>query len=319
MVNKRKTDKKPPKGTIITRVIFRPKNENPTPKIPSTRRLVRESFGFMARYRKLFIPLGLIYLVASWLLVALPLASQYASTKELLDTMLEEGLSGATGITTLLLGGIAGEYTAPQSESGQILASLFMLLFALAIIFSVRHLVAHENDAKVAVPGVRDVLYSSPAPLIAVVFTMLLLVVAMLPAALGIFLITFVFGMEAPWWQQIFPTVSGVALVVLSLFWLIRFIFALFVVTLPGARPIEAIRETKNFVPGRRWSILWRLLFVGIILALAWMVLFVPFLLLDLWIDISWLPIVPMAIGAINALLLTAGTIFMYKLYRSLL
>jgi hypothetical protein len=307
------------KGTIITSVIFRPSKGKPADRLPSTRRLVKETVQLIFRYKGLFSLLGLSYLIANWLLIAFPFTSKYGETKALLDSVLDEGLQGTTGIGTLLIGGIGGEYTAPQTEGGQILASVVALLFILSLIFATRHLIAHENDTKVARVGLRDVLYNSPTPFISVILTMFITVLAMLPAAIGVFLVASAFSMDIAWWQQAIIGITGVSLAIVSLLWLIRLLFAFFVVTLPGARPIESIRETRDFVVGHRWSILWRLLLFGLLLGIAWLVLFVPFLLLDLWVNNDWLPIVPIAIGIINTLLVTAGTIYMYKLYRSLL
>jgi hypothetical protein len=313
-------NKKTKSNNIITRVIFRDKqNKSAAPKLPTSRRLIKETLKLLARYRGLFALLGLSYLIATWLLVAFPASTAYGDSKEILDIALEDGVNNVVGVVTLALGGLSGLFTGPDSQTSQLLSSVITLLFVLGIVFAARHLIARKNDDEDPEVGLRDVLYNSPAPFISSTFVIFIAVLAAIPGALGSALIPYVISLDEPWWSEAVFALVGLALVVLSIFWLVRILFAFFIVTLPGARPWESVKETKEIVAGRRWGILWRLLFPSVLALVAWLLLFIPFLLIDLWLGITWLPLVPVAIGVINALLIITSTVYVYKLYRSLL
>jgi hypothetical protein len=85
--------------------------------------------------------------------------------------------------------------------------------------------------------------------------------------------------------------------------------------------PMRAIRAAGDLVVGRRLRVLLRLLWLGLVTIITWLIIMIPIILLDDWIKrlvpaISWLPLVPLTIIAMSSLTLVFAASYIYLLYR---
>jgi hypothetical protein len=171
---------------------------------------------------------------------------------------------------------------------------------------------------------VRDGLYNSASPLFAMVIIALIIAVQLIPAviafvgynaALGTGLIASGGAGAMLFW------IGAGLLSLLSLFWITSSLFAMIIVTIPGMYPLKAMRTAGDMVLGRRIKILLRWVWMALVLAVAWAVVIIPIILLDmliksLWPVIAWVPIVPVA-GLLMAAVSTVWvSAYVYLLYR---
>ena len=85
--------------------------------------------------------------------------------------------------------------------------------------------------------------------------------------------------------------------------------------------PMQAIRAAGDMVIGRRLRVLYRLLWLAVVVVLAWLLVTIPVILFDSWIKqlvstVSWLPLVPLTIVIMSSLTLIYVSSYVYLLYR---
>jgi hypothetical protein len=273
------------------------------------------------RFRKIFLALAIVYGLLTGVLVGIGSQETYST---LTDTLQEtgsevfEGNWGQLGQAGLLFASIATSgLTGTPSEAQQIYATLLVLLVWLTTVWLLRNLLAGHKVR------MRDGLYSAGAPVVPLFIISLLLVIQLLP--LGLALIAYSAasasgllegGVEA----MLFWAAAGL-LAILSLYWIVSTFMAMIVVTLPGMYPGRALRTAGDMVVGRRVRILLRLLWMVLVIALAWAVVLIPFILLDagvknLWPAIEWLPVIPVVLLLLGILSVVWSSAYVYLLYR---
>lgn len=169
----------------------------------------------------------------------------------------------------------------------------------------------------------RDGLYNSGSPILSTVIVGIVLAVQLLPISLAIILYSAAAstglldgGVEA----MLFWIVAGL-LVIMSLYWITSTIIALVVVTLPGMYPFHAVKTAGDLVVGRRLRILLRLLWLGVMVIVLWLIILIPIILLDgkikeLWPVVNWLPLVPLTVLTMASFTLIFVASYVYLLYR---
>ena len=111
------------------------------------------------------------------------------------------------------------------------------------------------------------------------------------------------------------------AAIALILYWVTSSVMALVIVTLPGMYPLRALRIAGDLVVGRRLRILYRLIWGAVVVALAWLVVLVPLVLLDAWLKQTWqqlagVPVVPTGVAVMGAISAVWYSSYVYLLYR---
>ena len=76
-----------------------------------------------------------------------------------------------------------------------------------------------------------------------------------------------------------------------------------------------------DLVVGRRLRILFRIVWMALLVVVAWIVIVIPIILFDdwlknIWSAISWLPLVPLTIMVMSALSVVFISAYLYMLYR---
>lgn len=272
-------------------------------------------------HKKLFGGLVLVYIFVTVAVSGFGAQESYAN---LSDTLKEgggelfKGNFGAVGEASLLLvtsltTGLSPDLTQAQSVLGGLVA-----FFAwLATVWLLRNTLAGHN------PRLRDGLYNSGSPVLATVAVGFIVTLQLLPAAIAVIVYS---AAQASGMLEIGVSAmliwTGVVLLgLLSLYWIASSFIALVIVTLPGMYPMHAIRTAGDLVVGRRLRMLLRLLWLALIVVLAWAIIIIPIILFDAWIKqllpaVSWLPLVPLAIISMGSLSLIFAASYVYLLYR---
>ena len=273
------------------------------------------------QHKRLFIWAAAVYTLFTVLLVGMGSQEAYTQVSASLrdaGNEIFEGNWGELGQASLLLVSSAtGAITAAPSDVQQVYATLLTLLLWLTTVWLLRAVLAGGR------PRFRDGLYAAGSPIIATALVALLLIVQLLPVALAAFgyAAASETGLIDGGVEAMVFWIAALLLTVLSLYWITSTLIALVVVTLPGMYPMQAIRTAGDMVIGRRLRILLRLLWLGLTVAVTWIVTAIPIIILDAWLKgvlpvLAWLPIVPMALVALGTVTVVWSASYVYLLYR---
>lgn len=273
--------------------------------------------------KRMFAGLTLVYALLTLLLVGMASQELYNNISDSLRQTSGDIFSGAVGqvgeATLLLLTGVTGGITQNLSESQQIFATLILLLTWLSTVWVLRNKLSGNKFS------LRDALYNSAAPLISTLLVGLLALLQMLPFALGLIVYSAasISGLLNNGIEAMLVWAGITLLTVLSLYWLTSTFMSLIVVTLPGMYPMQAIKTGSQLVRGRRLRILYRLLWMAMLIAISWLVVLIPIIMFDTWIKgvwpaINWLPLVPVALLVASSVTVIWGASYIYLLYRKI-
>lgn len=290
-------------------------------KLPGYLAFTHQVSSTLWRYRRIFLPLAIIYGLLSATLVGIGSQETYST---LVDTLQKtgaevfEGNWGQLGQAGLLFASIATSgLTGTPSEAQQIYGTLLVLLVWLTTVWLLRNLLAGHKVR------MRDGLYSAGAPIVPLFLIGLLLAVQLLPLALAVigYSAASASGLLEGGVEAMLFWIAAGLLAVLSIYWVISSFFATIIVTLPGMYPMRALRTAGDMVVGRRVRILLRLLWMFLVMALAWALVLIPFILLDaglknLWPAIEWLPIIPVTLLLLGIITVVWSSAYIYLLYR---
>jgi len=276
--------------------------------------LIVETFSFLKRHRRLFIWLVVLYALATYFLIGGVSQADYASLKA--DSKsIAQGLDVITQAAAYLGAAVTGGLTQAPSDLQRFLSGFITLIFWLATIWAVRMLSA---DRKIKL---REAFYNGMTPMMSTLAVLLVVALQLIPAALGLF--AFSIAVTQDW---ITSAVEGLAfggaallLSLLSLYWITGSIVATAIVALPGMYPLQAFVDARQLTMGKRWDIALRVVSVLIIEVLVWAVIMIPVFILDSWLSLPWLPLVPIAIQVMSGFSVIFTSTYLYKLYRSLL
>lgn len=286
----RKATKKAIKAAVVT----------PLPsKLPSVITLTTRSLALLRANMKLFAGIGAWYAFCSLFLGAITINGyDVASVRD----QLGGHISGSLSTYVSLLGASTGTGT----QAGQVYGFVLFVVFSLAIIWTLRQL--HEKS----VVRIRDAYYKGMYPLVPFVLILLVALLALMPVLIGSGLYQAVASTGSS--RYAYETVLWLAVVLatmlLSLYFIIVPILALYVATLPNMQPMTALRTAKRLVAGRRWVFVRKMLFLPVVLVMLVGIVMVPVIFL-----------VPAAAQFLLALLGVMAIIvahaYLYELYRS--
>jgi len=277
--------------------------------------LVIDSFRFMRRYPKIFIPFVILYGLVGYFLIGGISQFDYVTFRENATQAVQGSVDAVSTSMSLFGATVLGSLNQEPNEVQRVLSGLLALLFWLAIIWVVR-MISADKSVKL-----REAFYNSPTPLISTLFVLMVMVLQLIPAALGLF--AFSVALNDQWINSAAEGLafSGAAILLclLSLYWLTGSLIATMVVALPGVYPMQALASARRLVLGKRWSIALRIVAMIIIQVLIWMVILFPVIMLEGWLRIEWLPLVPVTVQLLSGFTLVFSSVYVYKLYRSLL
>ena len=274
--------------------------------------------------RKLFLLLALTYGLLSIFMVGIASQSSYST---LVDTIQATGGNlvssgwgkiGEAGI--LFVATMTGSISENLTEAQQIYAGILILLTWMTSVWLLRNILA-KNKVKL-----RDGLYNAGSPILSTFIVSIIIIIQLVPAGLamvgfGAASATGLLnnGVEA----MLFWVVAGL-LSLISVYFVISSLFALVIITLPGMYPFEAIKMSGDLVVGRRLRILGRLVWALFLIAVVWVIILIPLIMLDNWLSGVWsvvnsIPVIPIAFLTLTSLTIIWASSYLYLLYREII
>lgn len=278
----------------------------------------REVWVVLWQHKKLFGLLALVYSVLSAVLVGFASQDTFTQMQSVINESGKTLFSGTWGEIgksgILLLSGITGSFMPQLTDTQQVYNGFLVLMTWLTTVWLLRAIAAGNT------PRLRDGMYHAGAPIVSTILVALGILLQALPLAIAIIIFTITSSTVSGIAAMVF-WLAGILLVVLSLYWITSSFLALVIVTLPGMYPWRAIRTAGDLVVGRRLRILLRLLWLIGTVALAWIVIMLPVMLLDNWLVATWpvvasIPIVPVVMLLVTSAASIWCSSYVYMLYR---
>lgn len=290
--------------------------------LPGYIALTKQLFSVLAKHKWLFLGLSILYGVLAILMSSMISQDTYTELREAIDGVAEEGGLGVLASNFAIFWGVftsqlTGGSSSTAGSSQQIFSAIFGLYLWLAVIWSLRAIMAGKR------PAIRDALYSSGSPVLALFGVVFVMLIQLVPAAVAV--IAYGAADTSGLLDQtaILMLFGGGAflLVTLSLYWVTSTFIAMIVVTLPGMRPMQAIKVAGDLVVGRRIRVLLRFLWSILLLMVVWAVVLLPIIALDAALksaipDLAWLPLVPFVAVMLMSFSLVFEASYVYLLYR---
>lgn len=182
------------------------------------------------------------------------------------------------------------------------------LIFSLAIIWSIRQVLANE------IITLKQSLYEGIYPLIPFLLVLMVIGLQLIPLLIGNFLLTTVIanGLAVTFIEQLLWWILFILSALLSMYMVLSSLFALYIVTLPGMTPLKALRSARGLVLHRRVGVALRLAGLPALGLLFYVAVLIPVII-----------VAPVLVIPIFALMSGFGLFFVhsyiYNLYRSLL
>lgn len=292
-----------------------PKNK----PLPSNIIFTTEVFGIIKKYRRSFIYFIVIYAILYSLLAGILDQESYADLTESLRSLGPSVLGGDFGkvgqVSTTFLTVVNNHLSGGLSATQQIYITTLGLFTWLSVVWFLRQ---RLSGAEVKV---RDALYTAGAPLLATIIVAIVGLFQLLPGTIGVLLYGAAtqFGFINGGVEAMLFAIAAALLVALSLYWVTSTLLALVVVTIPGTYPFRALSIAGDVVVGRRLSILLRLLWMGFMVIIGWVMILIPVILLADVLPWKWLPIVPLTIQLLSGASMVFAAAYVYILYRRII
>lgn len=216
-------------------------------------------------------------------------------------------VGGISGSLTLLvyMVGLTGREDNPTAGVYQL---ILITITSLAFIWALRQV--HAGHAV----RIRDAFYSGMYPLIPFLLVLSVVVLQLLPFALGAAVYSIVVssgiattGLEQLLWAPLF-----ILLALVSLYMMTSSVFALYIATLPDITPLQALRSARELVAARRFTVIRKIAFMPLALGVGTAIVVVPFIMIAP-------PLAPWALFIAALLSLPIAHSYMYVLYRELI
>lgn len=277
------------------------------------------TFRILFKNWRIFLPFVILIVVANIFLVGLMSEDTFVEFQDAMDETtagLANGELGQTAraglllVSTITTGGLSQGMTEVQ----QVFAALLFLITWLVTIYLVRHLLARHR------PKLRDGLYNALTPLISTLAVLVIVLLQCIP----IFIVVITYSvavstefLSTPFYALIY-FIFAALMILLSVYLLSSTFLALVAVTAPGLYPMAAVRAASDLVAGRRIKLIIRMAYLLLVLAILWVVVMVPLILLDLWLKsvFDWLAGIPFV--SLELQLMTTFTVIYFATYSYL-
>ena len=252
-----------------------------------------------------------LLLLALALLVVIGLGKQsnYNDVREALDAV---GLNWFTQTVGLVTQAVITSLTISDANK-QMLATVIFIVAWLVLTCLVRHIYGGRTKIKL-----RDALYSGVGSIIQMFILLFILLVQTLPLAIAMISYSAVTGAgyinTGIKIENMAAWCAIVIIGVLTVYWMITTMLCA-----AGIYPFRAFFETSVLVSGRRVKILFRVLMMLVPLALLWLVVLVPVVILDNALKLQYVPLVQVVTTLLVAASMIWISVYLYMLYRRLL
>ena len=296
-------------------------------ELPSLISQASAAFKMFFKFWKIFLPLLLIFVGLSIFLIGAMSENTLADVKANVEQTNKDvadgkiGTVGKAGLT--LLGIISTGGLTTMNDAQIVIAVLLFTIIWLVTIYLARHLLAGHQEIKM-----RDGFYSALSPLVSTLVVGLIIFLEAVPIMLTIIVFQVALTTEflsTPFYALLFFMFAAL-MITLSLYLLSSSFFAIIVVSAPGLYPLTAVRMAKNLIMGRRLRFLIRVFYLVIIVALLYLLLLMPAIILDgalkaqfTWLAESKFPFVAIIQLTITVFIFIYLSIYFYLFYRALL
>jgi hypothetical protein len=281
------------------------------PPLPSAWKIGRQAIWVLWRYRVFFLLLAAMYLLLDLLLVRSVAAFDVATLKDSLSSSFKHGAGLAVGGLSVFSSLFSAAASGASADATGAYHFFLVILMSLVVIWSLRQVFSSNEFLQLRI---KAAFYQSTTPFVPFLLIILLIALQFIPLLIALQVYSFVVGggvATTTGEQLIFLTVV-LAAVALTLFWLARSIIALYIVTLPGIQPMQALKSAKELVHGRRLSIIRKLVFLPFALFVLAALVMVPCILI-------WAPLAQWLFFALTGIGFILIHTYMYTLYRELL
>lgn len=273
--------------------------------------------------KKTFGILAIVYVAISFVISGVGAQETYVSLADTLKQTsgdLFDGNIGSVGKASLLLAASVTTSLSPDVTQAQTVLASFAVFFAwLVTIWLLRNILAGNK------PTVRDGLYNGGSPILSTVLIGFVAMAQTIPIAVALIVYSAAdsAGMLEGGVSAMLAWSAILLMGLLSIYWLSSTILALVIVALPGMYPMQALRVAGDLVVGRRLRMIFRYIWMGLLVAVVWLVVLVPAILLDDWLNnlVAWyqsIPVVPFLIIVMSSFTLIFMSSYVYLLYRKL-
>ena len=296
-------------------------------ELPSLTSQASAAFKMFFKFWKIFLPLLLIFVGLYIFLIGAMSENTLADVKANVEQTNKDvadgkiGTVGKAGLT--LLGIISTGGLTTMNDAQVVIAVLLFTIIWLVTIYLARHLLAGHQEIKM-----RDGFYSALSPLVSTLVVGLIIFLEAIPIMLTIIVFQVALTTEflsTPFYALLFFMFAAL-MITLSLYLLSSSFFAIIVVSAPGLYPLTAVRMAKNLIMGRRLRFLIRVFYLVIIVALLYLLLLMPAIILDgvlkaqfAWLAESKIPFVAIIQLTITVFIFIYLSIYFYLFYRALL
>ena len=296
-------------------------------ELPSLTSQASAAFKMFFKFWKIFLPLLLIFVGLYIFLIGAMSENTLADVKANVEQTNKDvadgkiGTVGKAGLT--LLGIISTGGLTTMNDAQVVIAVLLFTIIWLVTIYLARHLLAGHQEIKM-----RDGFYSALSPLVSTLVVGLIIFLEAVPIMLTIIVFQVALTTEflsTPFYALLFFMFAAL-MITLSLYLLSSSFFAIIVVSAPGLYPLTAVRMAKNLIMGRRLRFLIRVFYLVIIVALLYLLLLMPAIILDgvlkaqfAWLAESKIPFVAIIQLTITVFIFIYLSIYFYLFYRALL
>lgn len=296
-------------------------------ELPSLTSQASAAFKMFFKFWKIFLPLLLIFVGLYIFLIGAMSENTLADVKANVEQTNKDvadgkiGTVGKAGLT--LLGIISTGGLTTMNDAQVVIAVLLFTIIWLVTIYLARHLLAGHQEIKM-----RDGFYSALSPLVSTLVVGLIIFLEAIPIMLTIIVFQVALTTEflsTPFYALLFFMFAAL-MIALSLYLLSSSFFAIIVVSAPGLYPLTAVRMAKNLIMGRRLRFLIRVFYLVIIVALLYLLLLMPAIILDgvlkaqfAWLAESKIPFVAIIQLTITVFIFIYLSIYFYLFYRALL
>ena len=296
-------------------------------ELPSLTSQASAAFKMFFKFWKIFLPLLLIFVGLYIFLIGAMSENTLADVKANVEQTNKDvadgkiGTVGKAGLT--LLGIISTGGLTTMNDAQIVIAVLLFVIIWLVTIYLARHLLAGHQEIKM-----RDGFYSALSPLVSTLVVGLIIFLEAVPIMLTIIVFQVALTTEflsTPFYALLFFMFAAL-MITLSLYLLSSSFFAIIVVSAPGLYPLTAVRMAKNLIMGRRLRFLIRVFYLVVIVALLYLLLLMPAIILDgalkaqfAWLTESKIPFVAIIQLTITVFIFIYLSIYFYLFYRALL
>lgn len=272
--------------------------------------------------KKTLLTVALVYSLFMILVSSFVSQDVYVSLQDVVKEAKDEGSLGAINSTLTLVSGVVSAHLSGSAygvtgSTQQIFSVIFGLFAWLTTIWLLRSIMAGGK------PKVRDGIYSSGGPVMALVVLAVVFLIQILPAALALIAYSAADSSGLLDQTAILMLFGGavILLITLSVYWVTSTVIAMIIVSLPGMYPFTALKLAGDLVVGRRLRVLLRLTWMMALVAVLWLIILTIAILFDSALKsvlpaLAWFPLVPMIALLLSSVTLVIVASYVYIFYR---